>query len=109
MTSHLRFAFRQLVKSPGFTITALTTLAICLGANLTIFAVIDAILIKSLPYANANELVTLYYTYPKLPSANPGASLTTYYERRGQIPGLASLAAMSKATSVVGEPGATSI
>ena len=109
MFSNFRHAFRALLKTPGFTATALATLAICLGANLTIFAVVDAILIKSLPYPNANELVTLYYTYPKLPSANKGASLTNYYERRGQIPALSSLAAISKATSVIGEAGTTSI
>jgi hypothetical protein len=38
----VRYAFRRLRKSPGFTVTALATLAICLGAHLTIFAVVDA-------------------------------------------------------------------
>ena len=109
MLSNLRHAFRSLAKSPGFTTTALATLAICLGANLTIFAVVDAILVRTLPYPDADRLVTLYYTYPRLPSANNGASLTSYYERRGQIPALSSLAAFSQATSVVGEAGSTSI
>jgi predicted permease len=105
----IRFAFRQLRKTPGFTATALATLALCLGANLTIFAVVDAILVRALPYPDPDRLVTLYYTYPRLPSANNGASLTSYYERRGQIPALSALAAISEATSVIGEPGATSI
>lgn len=109
MLSEFRHAFRSLAKSPGFTATALATLAICLGANLTIFAVVDAILVRTLPYPDADRLVTLYYTYPRLPSANNGASLTSYYERRGQIPALSSLAAFSQATSVVGEAGSTSI
>ena len=39
MPLSLKFAFRQLLKTPGFTVTALATLAICLAANLTIFAV----------------------------------------------------------------------
>ncbi len=39
---HVRYAFRRLRKSPGFTVTALATLAIRLGAHLTIFAVVDA-------------------------------------------------------------------
>ena len=107
--NNLRHALRKLIKTPGFTLTALATLAICLGANLTIFAVVDSILLRSLPYPDADRLVTLYYAYPKLPSAASGASLTSYYERRGQIPALASLAAISQATSVIGETGATSI
>jgi hypothetical protein len=107
--NNLRHSLRSLYKSPGFLVTALATLAICLGANLTIFAVVDAILLKPLPFPDSERLVTLYYTYPRLPSANSGASLTNYYERRGQIPALSSIAAISKATSVVGETGATSI
>ncbi len=109
MIANFRHAIRALLKTPGFTLTALATLAICLGANLTIFAVVDAVLIKSLPYPKADELVTLYYTYPRLASANNGASITNYYERRGQLPSLSSLAGISQATSVVGEPGSTSI
>jgi len=55
----LRFAVRKLLKSPGFTVTALAILALCLGANLTIFTVVDSILIRSLPYPDANRLVIL--------------------------------------------------
>lgn len=61
----LRYATRLLRESPAFTITALLTLALCLGANLTIFAVIDAILVRPLPFPKADQLVTLFNTYPK--------------------------------------------
>ena len=61
----LRFALRQLRKAPTFTLTALATIAICLGANLAIFAVIDSILLRPLPFPNADRLVTIYNTYPK--------------------------------------------
>ena len=109
MLSELRIAIRRLVKSPGFTGTALATLALCIGANLAIFAVVDAILIRSLPFPHPERLLTLYYTYPRLPSAQNGASLTNYYERKGKIPALASLAEISETTSVIGETGSTSI
>jgi hypothetical protein len=46
----LRFALRQLRKAPAFTTTALLTLAICLGANLAIFAVINSVLLRPLPF-----------------------------------------------------------
>jgi predicted permease len=109
MFTMLRVAYRRLAKSPSFTCTALVTLALCIGANLTIFAVVDAILIRSLPFHHADRLVTIYYVYPKLPSATPGASLTNYFERRGKIAALSSLAEIDEATSVVGESGSTSI
>jgi predicted permease len=109
MISALRLSVRRLLATPGFTLTALITLALCIGANLTIFAVFDAILVRPLPFPQADRLVTMYYVYPKLPSASPGASTTNYYERRGRIPALSSLAAIDENTSVIGESGSTSI
>ena len=61
----LRFALRQLRYAPAFTVTALATIAICLGANLAIFAVIDAILLRSLPFPQSDRLVAIFNTYPK--------------------------------------------
>jgi predicted permease len=109
MLTPLKIAFRRLAKAPVFMVTALATLALCIGANLTIFAVVDAILIRALPFPHPEQLVTMYYVYPKLPSATPGASLTNYFERRGKIPALASISAIDENTSVVGESGSTSI
>ena len=61
----LRYAVRLLRKTPGFTATALATLALCLGANLTIFAVVDSVLLRPLPFPDADRLVSVYNTYPK--------------------------------------------
>src|SRR5689334_23583148 len=87
----LRFALRQLGKAPAFTIMALATVAICLGANLAIFAVINSILLRPLPFPDADRLVTIYNTYPKAGVEHDGSSITNYYERRGNIPALESL------------------
>ena len=107
MFSDLRYCFRQLRKSPGFTFTALATIAICLGANLAIFGVINSILLKPLPFPNAGQLVTIYNTYPKAGVLNDGASIANYYERRGNIPAFSSLSIWMERSEVVGEPGST--
>jgi predicted permease len=103
--NNLRFAFRQLRKAPAFTLTALATVAICLGANLAIFAVIDSILLRPLPFPNADRLVTIYNTYPKAGVENDGSSLTNYYERRGNIPAFESLSIYMERAETVGDPG----
>src|SRR5579863_956811 len=101
------YAARLLRKSPGFTVTALLTLAVCLGANLTIFAVIDSVLLRPLPFPEPERLMTVFNTYPKAGVDRDGSSLTNYYERRGRIPALASLSIYAYGTEIVGEPGST--
>lgn len=105
--NNLRFALRQLRKAPAFTVTALATIAICLGANLAIFGVIHSILLRPLPFPSANRLVTIYNTYPKAGVENDGASITNYYERRGNIAAFESLSIYLSRSEVVGEPGST--
>jgi len=101
----LRYALRQFRKAPAFTVTALATIAICLGANLAIFAVIDSVLLRPLPFPQPDRLVTIYNTYPKAGVENDGSSITNYYERRGNIPALESLSMYMEGAETVGDPG----
>jgi predicted permease len=103
----LSYAARLLRKTPGFTATALLTLAVCLGANLTIFAVIDSVLLRPLPFPEPDRLMTIFNTYPKAGVERDGSSLTNYYERRGQISAFTSLSIYRYGTEIIGEPGST--
>src|SRR5579864_6030202 len=60
----LRYGARMLPKNPGFTLVALLTLALGIGASVTVFSLINAVLIRSLPYGDAAHLV---YTWTPLP------------------------------------------
>src|SRR6202051_5159382 len=105
MINCFRFALRQLVKNPAFTVTELATVAICLGANLAIFAVINSILLRPLPFPQSDQLVTVFNTYPKAGVENDGSSITNYYERRGNIPAFESLSMYMERAETVGDPG----
>src|ERR1700682_3612695 len=103
----LIYAARLLRKPPAFTATALLTLAVCLGANLTIFAVIDSVLLRPLPFPGPDRLMTIFNTYPKAGVERDGSSLTNYYERRGHISAFTSLAIYRYGTEIIGEAGST--
>ena len=59
LLSDLRFAFRQLRKSPGPSLLAVVILALGIGANTAIFTVIESVMLRPLPYADAKLLVNI--------------------------------------------------
>lgn len=66
----LRYAVRMLGKSPSFTVVIILTLALAIGANSAIFSVIDGVLLKPLPYPQADRIARVFYRsaeYPKFP------------------------------------------
>ena len=63
----LRYAVRILLKSPGFAVTAILTLGLCIGANTAIYTVVDRVLLRQLPYPDAERL----------------AQVVTHFEPRG--------------------------
>ncbi len=100
------YGLRMLRKNPGLTAVAVLTLAICIGANLTIFAVVDAILLRPLPFPQPDRLVTMFNMYPKTDLDRGGSSFPNLYNRRGKIEAFSSLAAYKNDAATVGEAGA---
>lgn len=68
----LRYAGRQVRKAPGFAAVAVITLALGIGVNTSIFSVVNAVLLRSLPFPDANRLVRVWHTPPQ--SSFPGIS-----------------------------------
>jgi len=60
LISDMRFAIRSLAKAKLFTIVALTSLALGIGANVTVFSLVNAIALKPLPFAEPEQLVDLH-------------------------------------------------
>ena len=65
--SELMLAFRALRKQPGFTAIAVVTIALGVGANAAIFSVVDAVMLRSLPYRDADRVVLVSERTPQFP------------------------------------------
>src|SRR5688572_7262316 len=74
-----RHAIRSLRRTPAFTAAVILTLALGIGANTAVFAVIDSILIQPLPYPQAEALVSLWHTAPGVPGAGTVGSAPSMY------------------------------
>src|ERR1700691_2643415 len=93
----IRFALRQLAKTPGFTFVAVLTLALCIGANSAIFSVIDAILLKPYPWPGSERLVYADNSYPLMGLQDAGVSVPDYLDRRRAVTGFEDSAMYSRA------------
>jgi len=88
----LKFAFRQLLKNPGFAAVAALTLALGIGANTAIFSIINGVLLKPLPYPESERLVTLWERSPQRGIEQERVSGPNYLDWRAQNTVLADIA-----------------
>lgn len=99
----MRHALRSLLQSPGFTITALLTLALGIGVNTAMFSIAHALLLEPAPYPDAERLVRLYRTSPQS-DAWPH-SLPNFNDVRDQAESFTALTAFSWWSYGLAEPG----
>jgi predicted permease len=81
----LRFGLKLLWKEKAFSITALLTLALCIGANTAIFTVLHTVVLDPLPYPDSGRLVTMYNIYPGIGVTDRGANAVPDYLDRKQL------------------------
>lgn len=101
----VRLSVRNLARERSFTFTALLILGLCLAANIAIFAVVNSVLLKPLPFPDAGQLVLVSNAYPKAGVERAGASAPHYLERRQEIEAFADAAAERRSGVTIGEAG----
>ena len=104
MLNDLRYALRMLIKSPAFSIIAVITLALGIGANSAIFSVIDAVLLRPLAFPHPEQLAAVWASAPQRPgNEHEVHSYPDYVDLRDQNHTFASMTAYTGAGMIFGE------
>jgi putative ABC transport system permease protein len=102
----LRYAARLLIKQPGFTTVTIAVLALGIGATTAIFSVVDAVLLRPLPYADADRLVSVQNYWRTTGTRANNISAPDYYDWRDRATSFDGLAAYTWSQSSVTVSGA---
>ena len=84
----IRYALRSLRKQPIFTLVAVLTLTLGIGANTAIFSLLYQVLLRPLPYPDADRLVFVWNTYPLMGLPQASVSIPDYIDRKTQAPAI---------------------
>src|SRR5215472_7916872 len=103
----IRYGLRMLAKNPGFTVVALLTLALGIGANTAIFSILDAVLLRPLPFPEPGRLVAIWGADSKTGETHRALSYPDFTDLRNENHSLESLAAFTDGSFTLtgaGEP-----
>jgi len=103
MSSNLRFAFRSLLRSPGFTFLAIITLGLGIGANTAMFSIVNTVLLKPLPYPASEQLQRLDRVTPQNPAGRVSAA--DYLDLRREMQSYGDIGAYALGDTSLSEPG----
>lgn len=101
----VRRSLKLLWEEKTFSATVLTTLAVCIGANVAIYSVIHTLLLEPLPFDEPDALVTAFNAYPGAGASRAGAGTVDFFQRREQVSAFEEVAIYRQSGAAVGEPG----
>jgi predicted permease len=103
----VRYSLKTLFKEKTFSATVLTTLAVCIAANVAIYSVIHTVLLEPLPFEEPDRLVTVFNSYPGAGAARASNGSVDYFQRRENIEAFDGVALYQGSGHTVGEAGST--
>jgi predicted permease len=92
----LRYGARMLVKNPGFTLIAVITLSLCIGANTAIFSLVNAVLLRSLPFPQPERIMTIWAEAPTSGIVRQSVAPGNYSDLRAQQTVFAQMSALTR-------------
>src|SRR5258705_246138 len=102
----IRYGIRGLIHRPGFTVIAVVTLALGIGANTAIFSVVNTVLLRPLPYREPDSLVMIWGNFRSLNMMRLGASAAEFADFKSQSTVFAELAAFQQTSfNLTGDEG----
>jgi predicted permease len=103
----LKFGAKLLWKEKAFTLTVLLTLAVCIGANTTIFSVVNKVILEPLPFYQSDRLVRVFNSYPNAGAERASNAAPDFFFRRERVTAFEEVGVYQGWGNTIGEPGST--